>query len=710
MTMNVIKNSQTINLVNLRINNKNYQVEPGITLIQACANVGIEIPRFCYHEKLSIAGNCRMCLVEISQPKSIKPAASCALPVSNGMHIHTNTVMVKKARESVLEFMLINHPLDCPICDQGGECDLQDQTIVFGSDRGRFYDNKRAVKDKACGPLIKTIMTRCIHCTRCVRFGSEIAGVDFLGTTGRGSNTEIGQYIYKLLESELSGNIIDLCPVGALTSKVYAFKARPWELSSVETIDVLDSLGSNIRVDYRGLEILRVLPRLNENINEEWITDKTRFSFDGISIQRLQKPLVKYGKRLLPVSWEMAFSWIGFQLAVRNIKNFIGVIGSLVDAESMVCLKDFLPKMGRAFFMVENVKELVIDFRYQYLMNISLIDLEQTDLCLLVGFNSRLELPLLNVRLRKAVKVRNCSVFSFGFTYPLTYVSQNISNNMLSFLNFIEGKSLLCRKFLRAKAPAILMGSSILNRVDSSGISSIIPTTLSKIFKTKFQPSFYNLILTNSGSINACELGLINPNFGLSFGSDISEDTAFYMLGVSDFRFFKRTGYNAPKSFKIYQGHTGTLETAMADVILPGCSFVESNSSFINIEGRLQHTQFIKMPPGFARSDWKIINSLSIFLGYSVDNSKLNLVRERLSSISPKYKLNFPFFNSNFNVFSSCNLVSNGIVNNSYTVFNTAFLSPFFNYYTTNPLSNVSSTMNKISFDFVKDQNFANIV
>ena len=698
-------------LITLKINNKMYQVESGIALIQACANVGIEIPRFCYHEKLSIAGNCRMCLIEVSQPKMAKPiAASCALPVSNNMHVHTNTIIVKRARESVLEFLLINHPLDCPICDQGGECDLQDQTIVFGNDRGRFYDNKRAVIDKYCGSLVKTVMTRCIHCTRCVRFGSEIAGVPFLGTMGRGQTTEITSYFIGLLDSDLSGNIIDLCPVGALTNKTYTYSARSWELNTVETIDVIDSLGSNIRVDYRGLEVLRILPRLNEEINEEWITDKARFSFDSYTKGRLQYPVIKICYKYISVSWQAALGWIGFQFIARQIKNFVGIIGGMVDSETIINLKDLLSKMGKSYYMIENIKNMSIDFRFQYVMNMKLSELENSDICFLIGFNPRLELPLLNVRLRKAVKSGICEVYSFSYMYDLTYFSYTISNQISLFIKFLEGNSLLCRKFLNSKNPCILMSSAMLERYDANYLTSFIPNTLYNIFKQRYKNSFFNLILTNSGFINGCELGFISNHTFLPYEKfcKFYSDTAFYLIGVSDFRFFNKSAYGfSSNSLKIFQGHHATLPINLADIILPGTVSIETNSSYLNLNGRLQHTKFVKVPPGFSRPDWKIINILGLFMGFSIGYNTLEGVKLRLQQLSPKYlkNLNFLEYVEN-NDFNKINIFKN----DSFLLFTTSFLSPYFNHYLNNVYSNNSFIINQVSQDCFgfEERNFSN--
>jgi NADH dehydrogenase (ubiquinone) Fe-S protein 1 len=416
----------TFNKITVTVDGIDVLVENGSSVLQACEVVGIEIPRFCFHERLLIAGNCRMCLVEIE--KSPKPQASCAVPVMPGMKIFTNTPLVKKAREGVLEFLLLNHPLDCPICDQGGECDLQDQAMIFGSDRSRFFERKRGVEDKNLGPLVKTIMTRCIHCTRCVRFATEVAGVEVLGTTARGIDTEIGTYVEKMFESELSGNIIDLCPVGALTSKPYAFTSRPWELKNTESVDVLDSVGSNIRVDTRGTEIMRIIPRLNEEINEEWISDKTRFSYDALKRQRLTQPMIRNKSgNLVPVEWLEAFNFIKKNLKGVSPNEIVGIVGNLVDVETMFTLKNFLAANGSSTLVSEfGDGEINQDFLQNQTFNSTIQGIEDSDLCLLIGTNPRKEAALINARIRKRYLQGEFSVASIGPNVNLTYPVEHL--------------------------------------------------------------------------------------------------------------------------------------------------------------------------------------------------------------------------------------------------------------------------------------------
>ncbi len=423
----------------LVINGKEIEVETGLTLIQACEIAGVEIPRFCYHDRLHVAGNCRMCLVEVE--KSPKPIASCALPVAEGMVVHTDSPMVKKAREGVLEFLLINHPLDCPICDEAGECDLQDQTMKYARGNNRFHENKRSVRDKYMGPLIKTQMTRCIHCTRCVRFATDIAGVEELGAMGRGEHMEIGTYVEKSITSELSGNMIDICPVGALTSKPYAFKARSWELSKTESIDVLDAVGSNIRIDSRGKAVMRILPKLNEEINEEWISDKTRFACDGLQNQRLDVPMIRINGKLQPTSWQEAMKSVKQNLKFLAGNEIAAIIGDLVDAESIMVLKDIMTalKSPNMDCMQEGAK---VDFtnRANYLFNTTIAGIEQSDHCLLIGANPRHEATLVNARIRKRSLRGNYSVYSIGESADLTYPVTHLGNQVEILQEIASGK------------------------------------------------------------------------------------------------------------------------------------------------------------------------------------------------------------------------------------------------------------------------------
>ncbi len=456
-------------MAKLTIDGEEIEVENGLTVLQACELAGKEIPRFCYHERLSVAGTCRMCLVEME--KSPKPIASCAMPVGEGMVIHTNTPLVKKARQGVMEFLLINHPLDCPICDQGGECDLQDQAMAYGFDRSRFHENKRSVRDKDLGPLIGTNMTRCIHCTRCIRFITEVAGVEELGATGRGEHMEVGTYVEKALSSELSGNIIDLCPVGALTSKPYAFNARSWELTRTESIDVMDAVGSNIRVDSRGAEVMRILPVLNEAVNEEWISDKTRFVYDGLRRQRLDRPYVRRDGRLLPATWTEAFAAIAERVKTRQGGRIAAIAGDLADCESMLALKDLMAALDSPHLDCrQDGAALDAETRAGYLFNTTIEGIEESDACLLVGADPRREAPIINARLRKRALMGGFPVGMVGAPADLTYPVARLGAGPQTLREIAEGGHDFCRVLDAAERPMIIVGQGALARDDGARI------------------------------------------------------------------------------------------------------------------------------------------------------------------------------------------------------------------------------------------------
>ena len=444
----------------IKVNNINIDVEEGLTVLQACEKAGVEIPRFCYHERLSIAGNCRMCLVEIE--KSPKPVASCAMPVTDGMNIKTNTPLVEKARKGVMEFLLVNHPLDCPVCDQGGECDLQDQSMFYGVDKSRFKENKRGVSEKKLGPLIKTQMTRCIHCTRCIRFATEVAGIPELGAIGRGENMEITTYLEKSMESEMSGNVVDLCPVGALTSKPYVFEARPWELKKTETIDVMDAVGSNIRVDSYGWEVKRVLPRINENINEEWISDKTRHANDGLLNQRLDTPYVKKDGILTKSSWEDAFKIIQKKISQTSPDKICGFVGDIINMEASYIFKDLLSKVFKTEFYESRSDHYYLNTsaRENYLFNSKINGIEESDLIILVGTNPRFEATVLNARIRKAFVNNKTKIFSINDVGDLTYPYEIINGDTETIKNISEDNHELAKKIKNSSKPLIIFGQS----------------------------------------------------------------------------------------------------------------------------------------------------------------------------------------------------------------------------------------------------------
>ncbi|XP_071965290.1 NADH-ubiquinone oxidoreductase 75 kDa subunit, mitochondrial-like [Antedon mediterranea] len=622
--------------VEVFVDGKSVLVDPGTTVLQACAMVGVEIPRFCYHDRLSVAGNCRMCLVEVE--KSAKPVAACAMPVMKGWSIKTNSELTKKAREGVMEFLLVNHPLDCPICDQGGECDLQDQSMAFGSDRSRFEDinftGKRSVEDKNIGPLVKTIMTRCIHCTRCVRFGSEVAGVDDLGTTGRGGNMEIGTYVEKMFESELSGNVIDLCPVGALTSKPYAFTARPWETRKTESIDVLDAVGCNITVSTRAGEVMRILPRVHEDINEEWISDKTRFSYDGLKRQRLTVAMVKDDEgNLIASTWEDALSTVASQLISTSGSQISAIAGGLVDAEALLALKDLLNRFGSEALCTEEIFPMDAagtDFRSNYLLNTSIAKVEEADLLLLVGTNPRYEAPLFNVRVRKSWLHNDLNVALVGENVDLTYSYDHLGNTTDVLSELAKGTHPFNKQLSKAKNPMIVIGSGALQREDGAAIhANAITIAQNARQNSEDDWKVLNVLHRVASQVAALDLGY-------SAGVEHVRNNApklLFLLGADEDTV---TRDDLPQDcFVVYIGHHGDSGASMADVILPGAAYTEKISTYVNTEGRAQQTRVAVSPPGYAREDWKIIRALSEVSGEPLPYDDLEDLRLRMTRVSP---------------------------------------------------------------------------
>ncbi|XP_032067566.1 NADH-ubiquinone oxidoreductase 75 kDa subunit, mitochondrial [Thamnophis elegans] len=622
------------NLIEVFVDGHSILVPPGTTVLQACEKVGMQIPRFCYHDRLSVAGNCRMCLVEIE--KAPKPVAACAMPVMKGWNILTNSEKSRKAREGVMEFLLANHPLDCPICDQGGECDLQDQSMMFGSDRSRFLEGKRAVEDKNIGPLVKTIMTRCIQCTRCIRFASEIAGVDDLGTTGRGNEMQVGTYIEKMFMSELSGNVIDICPVGALTSKPYAFTARPWETRKTESIDVLDAVGSNIVVSTRTGEVMRILPRLHEDINEEWISDKTRFAYDGLKRQRLIEPMIKNKEGLFTyVSWEEALSYVATALQGSQGNEVAAIAGGLVDAEALVSLKDLLNRINSDNMCTEEVFPTAgagTDLRSNYLLNTKIAGIEEADFLLLVGTNPRFEAPLFNARIRKSWLHNELKVALVGSPVDLTYTYEHLGDSPQILLDIASEKHPFSKVLNQAKKPIVVVGSAALQRGDGAAILSAI-SNIAQNIRTKngvdIDWKIMNILHRVASQVAALDLGY-KP------GVDAirkNPPKVLYLLGADAGCV---TRQDLPKNcLIIYQGHHGDTGASMADVILPGAAYTEKTATYVNTEGRAQQTRVAVTPPGLAREDWKIIRALSEVAGVTLPYDNLDQVRRRLEEVSP---------------------------------------------------------------------------
>ncbi|XP_056007402.1 NADH-ubiquinone oxidoreductase 75 kDa subunit, mitochondrial-like isoform X2 [Ostrea edulis] len=579
-----------------------------------------------------------MCLVEVE--KSAKPVASCAMPVMKGMRVKTDSDLSKKAREGVMEFLLVNHPLDCPICDQGGECDLQDQSMVFGSDRSRFTDinfaGKRAVEDKNIGPLVKTIMTRCIHCTRCIRFASEVAGVDDLGTTGRGSDMQVGTYVEKLFRSELSGNVIDLCPVGALTSKPYAFTARPWETRKIESVDVMDAVGSNIVVSTRSGEVMRILPRMNEEINEEWISDKTRFAYDGLKRQRLTFPYVKdQSGNLKQTNWEDALITASSMIHNYEGDQIAGLVGGLVDAESLIALKDLLNKLGSESLCSEEIFPMDgagTDLRSNYLLNTGIAAVEEADLVLFIGTNPRLEAPLLNTRVRKSWIYNDLQVALVGSKVDLTYEYDYLGDSTDVLKKIADGSHPFCKTLNKARRPMVVVGSSTLQRTDSAALHAAV-STIAQTARVQSECGdswrVLNILHRVASQVAALDLGY---KAGVDYIRK-NPPKVLFLLGADE---GVLTREDLPKDcFIIYQGHHGDKGATMADVVFPGAAYTEKDATYVNTEGRAQQTRLAVSPPGMAREDWKIIRALSEVLDHPLPYDTLNEVRSRLEDVAP---------------------------------------------------------------------------
>lgn len=610
----------------LTIDGTEVTVEPGTTVLQACEEVGVEVPRFCYHERLSIAGNCRMCLVEME--KAPKPIASCAMPAGDGMVIHTNTELVKKAREGVMEFLLINHPLDCPICDQGGECDLQDQAMAFGRGRNRFDENKRAVDDKEMGPLISTTMTRCIHCMRCVRFSEEVAGVPDMGALYRGENMQITTYLEKTLDSEMSGNVVDLCPVGALTSKPYAFTARSWELKHTQSIDVMDALGSNIRVDTRGAAVMRILPRLHEDINEEWISDKTRYVFDGLKSRRLDTAYVRKNKKLGQASWADAFAAIKKKLAGVKGSEIAAIAGDLADMEAMAALKDLLATLGsKRVECRQDGAALDASNRSGYIMNSGIAGVEDADYLLLVGTNPRLEASSLNVRIRKAVRHMGLKVANIGAENDLTYPHTNYGNDATLLKKVLGGRHEISKALKAAKKPMIIIGQGALVGADGAAVLNTAREIADK-YCVKDGWNGFNILHTAASRVGGLDLGLTTEGGVSSIADDAKSGKlkTVFLLGADeiDTDAFKDT-------FVVYIGSHGDEGVKNADVILPAATYTEKFGTYANTEGRYQRTDKAVFAPGDAREDWTIFRALSDVVGKTLPYNNLTELRARIA-------------------------------------------------------------------------------
>lgn len=666
----------------LTIDGQEIEVPAGTTVLQAAEMLGIEIPRFCYHERLSIAGNCRMCLVEV-QPGPPKPAASCALPVAEGMTVKTDSPMAVKARKGVMEFLLINHPLDCPICDQGGECDLQDQAVAYGFDRSRYDEGKRAVEDKYFGPLVATEMTRCIQCTRCVRFATEVAGVPQLGATGRGEHMEITTYVEKAIESELSGNLVDLCPVGALTNKAYSFLARPWELKKTESIDVFDAVGANIRVDSRGGEVLRVMPRLNEEINEEWLADKSRYAVDGLKRQRLDRPYVRKDGKLQPASWGEAFEAIRTAVAASSPARMAAIAGDMADAESMVLLKDLMTGLGsRSLDCRQDGALLDPDNRASYLFNSGIAGIDQADALLIVGSNPRWEAPVLNARIRKRYLAGGFKVGVIGPQVALTYKTEYLGAGAETLAAVADGSHPFAEILKSAKKPMLILGMGALTRKDSATILSLAARVADNSGMVSDEWNGFNVLHTAAARVGGLDVGFV-PGLngrdlkGILDGASAGEINFVYLLGADEIP-MDRLG----KAFVVYQGSHGDAGAMRADVILPGAAYTEKNATYVNTEGTMQRTRLAVFPPGDAREDWTIIRALSDVLGYKLAQDSLAQVRDRLATVSAVFDEDTPVAAAKWKACGATGSVDQAPLS-----------SPITNYYMTDPISRASRVM-----------------
>ena len=609
-------------MLKLKVNDTDVEVEEGLTVLQACEKAGVEIPRFCYHEKLSIAGNCRMCLVEME--KSPKPIASCAMPAAEGMVIKTNTPNIEKSRKGVMEFLLANHPLDCPVCDQGGECDLQDQSMFYGIDKSRFKENKRAVPDKNMGPLIKTQMTRCIHCTRCIRFATEIAGVPELGAVGRGEDMQITTYLEKSVQSELSGNVIDLCPVGALTSKPYVFEARPWELKKTETIDVMDAVGSNIRVDTYDWEVKRVLPIINEDINEEWISDKTRYACDGLLNQRLDTPYVKYNNKFEKASWDEVYKIIKSKIENTSKDKICGFVGDLTNMETTFIFKEFFDRtINTDKYESRSSKNFInCSVRENYIFNSTINGIEESDFIMLIGSNPRFEATMLNARIRKAYLNNNTEIVSLNDVGDLTYPYQSLDGKTETIKNMIEDKNEISNHIKKSKKPLIILGESFLKVKAANYLFQSLKKFLSENGKLTHDWNPLNILSTSASTVGSFDLGLVDETNKVLDDLMKNKFEIVYLVGQDNLDFIKKD------EFIIYQGSHGDKGAEIADIILPGGAYTEQSAHYTNLEGKIQKAFKASYPPGDAKEDWQIINEIA----ETMNNRKLFNDKEELES------------------------------------------------------------------------------
>ncbi|CAM5422359.1 NADH-quinone oxidoreductase subunit G [Aquamicrobium terrae] len=681
-------------MAKLKVDGKEIEVPDHYTLLQAAEEAGAEIPRFCFHERLSIAGNCRMCLVEVKGGPP-KPQASCAMgvrdlrPGPNGEapEIFTNTPMVKKAREGVMEFLLINHPLDCPICDQGGECDLQDQAMAFGVDSSRFYENKRAVEDKYIGPLVKTIMTRCIHCTRCIRFTTEVGGISELGATGRGEDMEITTYLERAMTSELQGNVIDLCPVGALTSKPYAFQARPWELTKTETIDVMDAVGSSIRVDSRGREVMRILPRNNDHVNEEWISDKTRFIWDGLRTQRLDRPYVRRNGKLAPASWAEAFSAIREAVSKAAPDRIGAIAGDLAAVEEMYALKLLMAGLGsRNLDCRQDGAALDPSLgRASYIFNPTIEGIERADAVLIVGANPRFEASVLNARIRKRFRAGPLPIGVIGEMGDLRYDYEQLGAGPETLKELAEGKGKFFQALKKAERPLIIVGQGALSRADGAAVLGL--TAKLALAVGAVSPEWNGLAVLHHAAarVGGLDIGFVPGEGGKNVEGMMAGSDVLFLLGADEIDMTRVSAGTV-----VYIGTHGDAGAHRADVILPASAYTEKSGTYVNTEGRVQMANRAGFAPGDAREDWAILRALSDVLGKRLPFDSLAQLRAKLYG-------EFPHL-------ARIDQIAHGSADDVARVVELggrldkgAFVSPVKDFYLTNPVARASAVMAECS-------------
>ncbi|SMD06033.1 NADH-quinone oxidoreductase subunit NuoG [Rhizobium sp. RU36D] len=681
-------------MAKLKVDGKEIEVPDHFTLLQACEEAGAEVPRFCFHERLSVAGNCRMCLIEVKGGPP-KPAASCAMGVRdirggpNGElpEVFTNTPMVKKAREGVMEFLLINHPLDCPICDQGGECDLQDQAMAFGIDSSRYRENKRAVEDKYIGPLVKTVMNRCIHCTRCVRFTTEVAGIAELGLIGRGEDAEITTYLEQAMTSELQGNVVDLCPVGALTSKPFAFTARPWELGKTESIDVMDALGSAIRVDTRGREVMRIMPRVNEEINEEWISDKSRFVWDGLKTQRLDRPYVRRDGRLTPATWGEAFAAIKSAVAATSGDKIGAIAGDLASVEEMYALKSLMTALGSANTDCRQDGAALDPSlgRSSYIFNPTIEGIEQADALLIIGANPRFEASVLNARIRKRWRRGGFPIAVIGEAGELRYEYEYLGAGTDTLGQAVSGSASFIEKLNAAKKPMIIVGQGALTGADGANVLANVAKLAMAVGAVTEDWNGFAVLHTAASRVGGLDLGFVPGKGGVAAADMLSKMDVLFLLGADEMDFSAKTA-----KFTVYIGSHGDNGAHTADVILPAATYTEKSGTWVNTEGRVQMGNRAGFAPGEAREDWAIIRALSDVLGKKLPFDSLGALRAQLYASQP----HFADLDA---IARSADGEIDALAKKAGDMTKSGFASPVKDFYLTNPIARASAVMAECS-------------